>query len=90
LLGAMLEFFPLDTFVENPVSLMKTHPGASMPSVWLEYEKIIKGKDFKKAFSGFNMIERMEYYDYAKEAYAIVQTGMTAHYANIGLQKGVI
>jgi len=90
LLGAMLEFFPLDTFVDDPVSLMQTLPGTPTPPIWKEYERIIKEKDFKKAFSDFNMIERMKYYEYAQEAYAIVQTGMAAHYANIGLKKGVI
>lgn len=88
LLSCMLEFFPLDAFVEHPVSVMQPIPGVPIPPIWQEYERIVKEKDFSKAFTDLNVIERMEFYAYAKEAYAIVQTGTTAHYANIGLKKG--
>jgi L-fucose mutarotase len=90
ILDAILQFFPLDTYVKNPVSLMKSGVGDSTPEIWTEYEKIIRARDEEKAFSAFNLIERMEFYKYAQGAYAIVQTGTTARYANIILQKGVV
>ena len=36
------------------------------------------------------LIERFDFYDKAKNAFAIVATGETAIYANIILQKGVV
>ena len=35
-------------------------------------------------------LERIAFYEYAKKAFAIVQTGETRQYGNIILQKGVI
>ena len=35
-------------------------------------------------------MERFEFYDKAKMAYAIVATGESAQYANIILKKGVV
>ena len=90
LLDAILQFFPLDTFVPNPVALMQPLPGTETPPIWAEYRDIILARDEEKAFSDFDLIERFEFYEYAKKAYAIVQTGTTAHYANISLMKGVL
>jgi L-fucose mutarotase len=90
LLDAMLQFFPLDTFVPDPVSLMQCGAGDVKPEIWATYEKIIRAHDDEKVFKDFRMIERFAFYDYAKNAYAIVQTGTSARYANIVLQKGVV
>jgi L-fucose mutarotase len=38
----------------------------------------------------FNRIERFEFYERAKKAFAIVATSERAQYANIILRKGVI
>jgi L-fucose mutarotase len=43
-----------------------------------------------KSFSGFEMVERFDFYERAKKAYAIVATSETARYANIILKKGII
>jgi len=90
LLDAVLRFLPLDAYVPNPVSLMKPEPQDPTPVIWKEFSEIIKKHDDAKAFSDFELIERMDFYDYAKKAYAIVQTGATAHYANICIKKGVL
>jgi L-fucose mutarotase len=90
LLDALMQFFPLDAFVKNPVVLMKPRPEEPTPEIWSEFDRILKKWDIDKAYKEFQLIERMEFYEYAKKAYAIVQTGTTARYANIGLQKGVI
>ena len=42
-LEAVLKLFPLDTFVEKPVSLMQVTPGDDVETpIWAEYERIIK------------------------------------------------
>lgn len=89
LLDAVLQFFPLDTFVPKPVSLMDVVPGDNYkPEIWKEYSSIVSKYD--KRAADFNMIERFEFYERAKKAYAIVATSESALYANIILQKGVI
>ena len=91
LLDAILQFFPLDTYVETPVSLMQVVPGdlTDSPKIWDEYNRIVakydaRGKDC------IGQIERFAFYEEAKKAYAIVATGEEAIYANVMLQKGVV
>lgn len=89
ILDAILGFFPLDTYVENPAALMEVPPkGMEKPEIWDEYEKIIKKYD--QSFNGFETVERFAFYERAKRSYAIVSTGEAALYANIILKKGVV
>jgi L-fucose mutarotase len=90
LLDAVLQFFPLDSFVPAPVTLMNYLPSEPKPEIWAKFDQIVKKYDIEKAYKEFRLIERLDFYEYARGAYAIVQTGTMARYANIGLQKGVI
>ena len=88
ILDAMLQFFPLDTYVDAPVGLMAVTPGDDVkPVIWDEYRQIIARREGEHKIE---MIERFEFYERARGAYAIVATGETALYANIILKKGVI
>lgn len=90
ILEAILKVFPLDTYVEKPVSLMQVMPGDDVETpIWAEYEKIIANED-SRGGSVIGQVERFAFYEEAKKAYAIVATGESALYANIMLQKGVI
>ncbi len=90
LLDAILQLFPLDTYVENPVSLMQVVPGDKVETpIWDEYKSIIAKYDSRGADVVAN-IERFAFYEEAKKAYAIIATGESALYANVILQKGVI
>ena len=89
LLDAILQVFPLDTYVEKPVNLMEVVPGDDVETpIWDTYKEIIARYD-ERGDAGVGNIERFEFYDEAKEAYAIIATGEKALYANIMLQKGV-
>jgi L-fucose mutarotase len=89
LLDAILKLFPLDTFVERPVSLMDVVPGDNYkPVIWNEYKKIIGKYDERAA--EFDLIERFEFYERTKKAYAVIATSEAARYANIILEKGII
>lgn len=89
LLGAILQLFPLDTYVEHPVQLMQVVPGDPVETpIWDEYAQIIKKFD-KRGSNAITHIERFKFYDEARNAYAIIATGEGALYANIMLQKGV-
>ena len=88
-IDAMLKFFPLDSYVEFPVALMAVVPGDNVkPVIWDEYKKIIE--KYEPAVKEFEMMDRFDFYERAKRAYAIVTTGETAQYANIILKKGVV
>ena len=89
ILEAVLKFFPLDTYVDNPVGLMAVVPGdPCKPVIWDEYRKIIV--ESQEPFSDFEFIERFSFYERAKNAYAVIATGESALYANIILKKGVV
>ena len=89
LLDAILSLFPLDTFVECPVSFMQVVPGTmdEDPPVWEKYKEIIDKHDKNVKIE---KIERFAFYERAKQAYATLATGETAFYACIILKKGTL
>ena len=88
ILDAILKLFPLDPYVEAPVSLMEVVPGDTVETpIWNEYAKIIEKHE---PGTKIGHIERFKFYDEARKAYAVIATGETALYANIILQKGVV
>lgn len=89
LLDAVLQLFPLDTFVKQPVALMAVVPGDNYsPEIWPAYKKIIQKHN--PNFADFEAMERYKFYERAKQAYAIVATGEMARYANLVLKKGIL
>ena len=90
LLDAILKLFPLDIYVEKPVSLMAVVPGDPVETpIWDVYKEIVARYDERGADTVQN-IERFAFYDEAKTAYAVIATSESALYANIMLQKGVV
>ena len=90
LLDAILQVFPLDTYVDKPVNLMEVMPGDNVETpIWDTYKEIIKKHDERGAAAVGN-IERFAFYEEAKTSYAIIATGESALYANVMLQKGVV
>lgn len=89
LLDAILKFFPLDTFVQKPVSLMAVVTGDNYkPEIWEEYRKVIRKYDERAA--DFEYVERFQFYERTKKAFAVIATSESARYANIILKKGII
>lgn len=90
LLDAILELFPLDVkYSETPVGLMEVVSGdTTVPDIWNDYKAILD-KHYDKR-PDIQFIERFEFYERAKKAYAVVATGEEAIYANIILTKGVV
>ena len=92
LLDAILTVFPLDTYVEKPVTLMQLMErdvGKVPTPIWDEYKAIVAKHDSRGADAVGN-IDRFDFYDEAKTCYAIIATGEGAVYANVMLQKGVV
>ncbi|MCI6755828.1 MAG: fucose isomerase [Lachnospiraceae bacterium] len=90
ILDAVLKLMPLDTYVENPVTLMKVTPGDPVRTpIWDQYKEIIARHDARGSRT-IGTLERFTFYKEASEAYAVVVTGEKALYANVMLQKGVV
>lgn len=92
ILDAILQVFPLDSYVEKPVNLMELmdcDKGIIETPIWDEYKAIVAKYDDRGAEAVGN-IDRFDFYDEAKKCYAIIATGESAVYANVMLQKGVV
>ncbi|MBS7299216.1 MAG: L-fucose mutarotase [Eubacteriales bacterium] len=88
ILDAVLKLMPLDKYVEKPVALMEVVKGDNVvPVIWDEFKEII-GK--YEPDTKIEHMERFAFYERAKKAYAVVNTGEQAIYANIILKKGVV
>ncbi|MBO4507009.1 MAG: fucose isomerase [Spirochaetaceae bacterium] len=88
-LEAVLKLLPLDTYANNFVLMEKMECDKNMEiPVWKDYERIAASGD--KGFSKMTYIDRFEFYERAKKAYAIIATSETAQYANILLKKGLV
>jgi len=88
ILEAVLKLFPLDTYVPAPIGVMEVVPGDSVkPTIWIEYKSIIKSSG--EPFTDFEYIERFQFYERARKAYAVIATSELSLYANIILKKGI-
>lgn len=89
LLEAIMQFFPLDTYVADAAVVMAVVPGDEVvPVIWQEYERILSESEGRRV--ELTEIERHEFYARARQAFAVVATGETALYANLLLVKGVV
>jgi L-fucose mutarotase len=89
LLDAILRLFPLDSFAQEPVTLMKVVPGTfdGEPPIWKEYREIVERHEPGKKF---RFVGREEFYELTRGAYAVAATTEMALYACVIIKKGVI
>lgn len=89
IMDAMLKFMPLDPYVDNPTIFMAVLPNDPYkPVIWPTYRDI--GKKYEEKGLREIEINKFDFYDRAKKAYAVVTTSETALYANVILKKGVV
>ena len=88
LLDAILPLFVLDEYVDSPLIMMAAVSGDTLdPEVEKSYRAMID-KHYPDT-PPIARIDRFEFYDRAKKAFAVLMTGETAKYGNIILKKGV-
>lgn len=88
-LRAVLSIMPLDPFVDDPARTMQVvGDAAAVPPVVKEFQQIIDTVADHTA--PIASVERFAFYEVAKKAFAIVQTGERRLYGNIILKKGVV
>ncbi|EPC02734.1 fucose binding protein [Litchfieldella anticariensis FP35 = DSM 16096] len=88
-LGAVLQLMPLDTFDPKPALTMQVvdDPDAE-PDIVAAFQEIIdRTADHPAQLAG---LERFAFYERARSAYAIVQTGEQRLYGNIIVKKGIV
>ena len=86
---AILSLLPLDTFVDDFAGRMEVvgAPG-DVPPVQAEVQAAIDAAEGRPR--QMVSIERYDFYERAKEAYAVIQTGERRFYGCFILRKGVI
>lgn len=89
ILEAILQLFPLDSFVDHPAAVMRRidKPGDPAP-IWAEYQRILDGAEGRHI--AMEQIERFAFYERAKTTFGVVATGEGALYGNIIIKKGII
>jgi len=88
LLDAILRFFPLDRSAASPAAVMALLPQDQAPPVWETYRKKLKTSN--ENFADFEFVERFEFYERAKAAFAVVATSDTSFKGNLLIKKGVV
>ena len=88
-LEAVLRLLPLDSFVEEPATVMQVvgDPDAVPPAV-AEFQTVLDAAGGGPV--GMARIERFAFYDRARAAFAVILTGETRLYGNVILTKGVV
>ncbi len=88
-LRAVLSIMPLDNFVPDPAICMQVvgDPEA-IPEAVSDFQGIVNSVADNPA--NIVSLERFDFYDRAKTAFAVIQTGERRLYGNIILKKGVI
>ena len=88
LLDAILPLFILDTYVASPLIMMSPLSGDQLdPEGEASYRQAID--KHWPATPPIQRIDRFDFYDRIKQAFAVLVTGETAKYGNIILKKGV-
>ena len=88
LLEAILPLFELDSYVPQPLVMMAATQGDTLdPEVEKSYMKAIHKSNPNVA--PIERIDRFDFYERTKSAFAVVMTGETAKYGNIIMKKGV-
>ena len=88
LLEAILPLFELDTYVPHPLVMMAAVEGDTLDAE-VEATYMASIRKSNPDVPPIQRLERFEFYDRAKSAFAVVMTGETAKYGNILLKKGV-
>ena len=85
---AVLSVYPLDTFVDDAAARMEVvgEPKTILPVMQEVQDQVSAAGGSKEMIS----IERYAFYERAKKAYAVIQTGERRFYGCFAFRKGVV
>ena len=84
---AVLSLYPIDTFVDDAAARMEV---VGEPDTILPVMQEVQAEVAAAGGSTMMSIERFAFYDRAKQAYAVIQTGERRFYGCFALRKGVV
>ncbi len=88
LLDGILPLFELDVYVDDPLVMMAAVAGDDLDtSVESSYRSVIN--EHIPNAPAIARIDRFDFYERSKKAFAVLMTGEIAKYGNIILKKGV-
>ncbi|WP_068114688.1 RbsD/FucU family protein [Tropicimonas marinistellae] len=86
---AILSIMPLDDFVKEPAHVMQVvGDSTAVPEAVAEFQRVIDTTADTPA--PLASLERFDFYERSKSAFAVVQTGERRLYGNLILMKGVV
>lgn len=87
---SLLKVMPLDHLGGSPICLMEVakDDDCKQPVIWNEFKNVLRSAGYSSL--DFEMIERFDFYERSKQAFAVIQTGEMALYGNLILRKGVV
>eukprot|EP01114_Cavostelium_apophysatum_P012984 TRINITY_DN3053_c0_g1_i1.p1 TRINITY_DN3053_c0_g1~~TRINITY_DN3053_c0_g1_i1.p1 ORF type:complete len:150 (-),score=18.54 TRINITY_DN3053_c0_g1_i1:96-545(-) len=92
ILESIMKFLPVDKYVEDHCVVMQLVPSDAeklgTPPIWKEFQRVMDKEEGN--WVKLTQLERMKFYERAKQAFAVVATSDSAIYANIIIKKGVV
>ena len=86
---AILSVFPLDTFVDAPLERMEVDDDPSIVAPVQDEVLAVARANHEKPLE-YGIVPRLEFYERAKEVFAVVKTLESRPYGCFILQKGVV
>jgi L-fucose mutarotase len=88
-LAAILELFPVDTFVEQPVKRMQVvgNPGEVLP-IFDAVQAVVDAAESRSV--GMAALERFAFYEAARQSFVVFRTSDPGPYGCFIVKKGVI
>ncbi|PJM72442.1 fucose isomerase [Bifidobacterium primatium] len=89
-LEAVLAVLPIDTYDDEPITLMEVVPGDPVETpIWQQYHDAVRRYD-ARGEKAFKTLERFAFYEAAKRAHCVIATSESAQYANLLIRKGCV
>lgn len=85
---AVASLFPVDTFLERPVAVMRPDDGPELPAVQREVVDVLAEAEQREL--GVEQVARPAFYDRVRTACLVVQTGESRPYGCLLISKGVV
>jgi L-fucose mutarotase len=87
--AAILSLYPLDTFVDDAAARMEVvDKPDEIPQVQQEVQRVVDRAEGKSM--PLKPVERFAFYERAKQAYCVIQTGERRFYGCFAFRKGVL
>lgn len=87
MLDAVMSLIPLDNVSKENCFFMATGDDSFQPPIWSKYLSVIAERGERACTAE---LDRNTFYERAKQAYAVIQTGEKELFANIIVRKGTL